>query len=464
MTAVTSLETQQKTAAGAGSIPRYIKLTWGSGALGVAILMNAVGFLALFYMVGVLKLDPALAGALIFITKLFDVVSDPVVGSWSDRLKSSKSRRRPFLLAGALISSGAFVMIFTTPIFESQFVTAAYVFTALIIYTLGYTIFNVPYMSMPAEMTDDYHERSSIHGYRVVFVSLGGLATFSLAPLLLEMLGRTTWTAYAVVGAGGGAVILVSMLTAWAGTSEARFTQTAAKRPKILSELRHVFSNGHFIRLLLVKAAQLLGVAASKAAMIFFILNTLQLDLIAQTYYGLVLGVGAIVATPFLVRLSHRIGKKNAYIVAALCNVAAAGSWALASPGEPIWAILLRAAFVSIAMSGSIVMAMSMLTDIINLDSQRSGVRREGVFTAFYSFTEKFTFAFGPLIVGLALAAAGFNQDLPPDQLQTPQIRQALLLGVAYIPAALGLASILLLWGYRLQRKDVDSTRSAPSS
>ena len=67
------------------------------------------------------------------------------------------------------------------------------------------------------------------------------------------------------------------------------------------------------------------------------------------------------------------------------------------------------------------------------------------------------------ILIASCFAAVGFNQDLPPDQLQTPQIRQALLLGVAYIPAAPGLASILLLWGCRLQRKDLDSMRSAPS-
>ncbi|MCG8442438.1 MAG: MFS transporter, partial [Caulobacterales bacterium] len=70
-------------------IPRAIKLSWGTGALGVALLMNGVSFLILFYMVSVLGVEPALAGAIIFITKIFDVISDPVVGGWSDRVRTA---------------------------------------------------------------------------------------------------------------------------------------------------------------------------------------------------------------------------------------------------------------------------------------------------------------------------------------------------------------------------------------
>ena len=100
-------------------------------------------------------------------------------------------------------------------------------------------------------------------------------------------------------------------------------------------------------------------------------------------------------------------------------------------------------------------MAMSMLTDIINHDSRIHGIRREGIFVAFYSFIEKFTFAFGPLVVGIALSVAGFDKNLPVDTLQSPQVRHAILLGMSYIPAVMGLASIWLLSGYKLTEADL---------
>jgi GPH family glycoside/pentoside/hexuronide:cation symporter len=433
-----------------------IKLAWGSGALGVAVLMNTVAFFALYYMVGVLKIEPALAGTLIFLTKLFDVITDPLVGGWSDRLGSTGSRRRPFLLAGAVISPLSFLMIFTTPVFESQVFTASYIFVAMLIYTLGYTVFNVPYISMPAEMTDDYHERSSIHGVRMVFVSFAGILAGAAVPALLDVLGRKNWDAYAVVGQIGAVVIFLSMMSAWWGTRGARFSVTPARAPGLIAECRFVFSDRVYLRLLGVKAAQLLGAASMQSATAFFFVYVLHKDFDLLARYGLVLGIASVFASPFIVWLSSRLGKRGAYVFAALCSVLMTASWILAGPDDPEWMVLLRAVIIAIAVSGNVIMAMSMLTDIINYSGRRSEVRREGVYTAFYSFVEKATFAFGPLIVGVAMSAAGFDESLPDEALRTPEIRQALLLAVSYIPIAMNLLSIYLLSGYRLSRADLE--------
>ena len=443
------------TAEDADVIPTKLKYSWGAGALGVAILMNSIGGLILFYMVSVLHINPALSGALIFASKLLGIVTDPVVGAWSDRLQTAGSRRRPFLLAGSIICTASYVMIFATPMFANEALRACYVFAGLVLFTCGYALYNVPYMSMPAEMTDSYHERSAIHGVRMMYVSLAGLVVGTLSPLLLEALGRTNWTSYVVIGLAGGAIILLATLIAWLGTRGARFTQAPVERPALLGEVGHVLANRHFIRLLAVKACQLIGIAASQAASMFFLLNVLQRDLTILAPVAVIATAVQLAAAPLLVRLSRRIGKSQTYVLAATCYLLVVASWYLASPEEPIWAYYLRMAVVSIGACGNIIMAMSMLTDIISLDARTTGVRREGVFTAFYSFTEKLTFAFGPLIVGLALSAAGFDQNLPPEVMRTPAIREALLVGMCYIPTVMGLLAVLLLAGYQLKEEDL---------
>lgn len=434
-----------------------IKLSWGSGALGVAILMNTVAFFALFYMVGVLKIEPALAGTLIFVTKLFDVVTDPLVGNWSDRLKRPGSRRRPFMLVGAIISPLSFLMIFTTPMFEAQVFTATYIFVAMLIYTLGYTVFNVPYISMPAEMTDDYHERSRIHGVRMIFVSFAGIAAGAVVPAILDHLGRSNWDAYAVVGTGGAVIIFLSMMTAWYGTRNARYTYTESTTPNLWAECKFVFRDRVYIRLLGVKASQLLGAAAMQSATAFFFVYVLSRDFDLLAQYGLVMGIASVIASPLIVRISSVLGKAPTYVMAALCAVATTASWIFAGPDDPTWMVLARAVGFAFAVSGNVIMAMSMLTDIVNYSAQQSGVRREGVYTAFYSFVEKFTFAFGPLIVGVAMSLAGFDKSLPEEELRTPEIRQALLLAMTYIPVAMNLFCIYLLRGYRLSQEDLES-------
>lgn len=438
-------------------IPQGIKVSWSFGALGVAFMMNTVAGLSLFYLISVLNIPPATAGVVVFVPKLFDAITDPLVGTWSDRLAAGKSRRRPFLLAGSVLAPLAFLMIFTTPVFESQIVTIAYVFTALMLFALGYTIFNIPYMSMPAEMTDDYHERSSIHGFRVIAFSVGGFFAGSGVPFVLERLGRTDWTSYATIGGVGAAIIFITMMITWVGTANARFTDAAPERPKLLSELGHVFTNRHFIRLLLLKLCQLFGVAATIAAFKYFILNVMQKTFDDIAIYGVVVGIVSLVTAPLFVRLSKVIGKSQTYIVATSCNLIAVSSWYFTEPGEPMIFLLLRGVLLGASGAGNVIMAMSILTDIINYDANRTGVRREGVFTAFYSFIEKFTFSLGPLVVGVALQIAGYSEDLSKEAKQSEEIRQALLLGVAYIPAAMGILSIWLLSGYKLKESDISS-------
>lgn len=452
-----STQTQNAPNSRSLQIPRAIKVSWSLGALGVAVLMNTVAFFALYYMVGVLKIEPALAGTLIFVTKLFDVITDPLVGNWSDRLKREGSRRRPFMLVGAFVSPIAFLMIFTTPIFEDQVFTAVYIFVAMLIYTVGYTLFNVPYISMPAEMTDDYHERSSIHGLRMIFVSIAGITAGAGAPALLDQLGRTSWNAYAMVGVCGAAIVFLAMIFSWNGTRNARFTRTPPQMTSLLQEVRHVFSDKNYIRLLSVKASQLLGAASMQSAMAFFVIYVLQRDFKLLSLYGLTLGLTSIIASPLIVRLSEKVGKRKAYVLSSTVTVVTTASWMLAAPGDPTWMIMLRAAGLAFSVSGSVIMAMSMLTDIINYSARDTEVRREGVYTAFYSFVEKLTFAFGPLIVGVAMSIAGFDESLPEETMRTPEIRQSLLLAMAYIPIAMNLLSIFLLNGYRLQQEDLES-------
>ena len=124
--------------------------------------------------------------------------------------------------------------------------------------SFGYTLFNIPYLAMPAEMTDDYHERTSIHSYRVMSYSVAGLIGAGI-PILLEEMGKTSWHSYATIGMIGATIIFLTMLITWYGTKDARFSTAPIERPKILTELGHVFSNKHYIRLLALKFCQLFG-------------------------------------------------------------------------------------------------------------------------------------------------------------------------------------------------------------
>jgi len=446
--------------AGEDKLPVGLKLGWASGAFGISLLMNGIAGVLLLFAVSMLGIDPWLAGAIITVSKLFDAITDPIVGLWSDRLRSARGRRRPFLTWGAVLSAASFAIIFATPSFANQYATAAYLFLALCLYAFGYTLFNIPYMSMPAEMTDNYHERSSIHAYRMVFVALGSMVAGAGIKFALDLLGSTDKSSWALVGSACAVLIFVSLIIAYLSTAKARFTDPAedageSKFEQLRSEAGAVAGNRHFVRLIGVKFSQLMGVQTTGAAMAYFFVQYLQQSFSVLAIFFLIVTASTIICSPLLVAFSKAYGKKAAYYVAAAANIAYALSWTVSGPDDPLGLILARAGLVGIAFSGNVIMAMSMLTDIINEDAGRTGVRREGAFTALYSFVEKVTGAFGPLIVGIALSFVGFNKDLPFDVPQGDDVNFALLLAVSWLPAIFYSIAVLLLTGYSLTEDDV---------
>lgn len=447
-------------------LPASLKASWATGALGVAVLMNGISALMLFYLTNVVRIDPWMAGTIIFLSKIYDAVTDPLSGHLSDRTTSKHGRRRPWLFWGAFVSAASFLLVFTVPFagpYDSYtsgegLAAVTYVLVMLLLYTTGYSMFNVPYMAMPAEMTDGYHERSSIHGWRVVFASVGGFAVQSLGGVVLERMGKD-WDAHAALGAAGAAIILITMLIAYYGTRKAPSLPRTDTQLPFRQQVQGFLDNTAFQQVLSVKLVQLIGVAASSGGLMFFFVSVINLRLdqaLPATGGGMILAIFTM--TPLLLRLSRIVGKRGGYFLSAAVTGLVALSWMFAMPGEPLWALFLRGFATGIAFAGNVLFAMSMLTDAMEVDAHRTGMRREGMYSALYSFVEKLAAAIGPLILGSALSLAGYDPTTPPEAV-TASVRQAVLLGIAYIPAAMALLACLILLFYRLDEKTLLAMR-----
>lgn len=454
-------------------LPTPTILAWATGAFGVAVLMNGISALILFYLTVVVKLNPAVAGFLVLLSRLYDAVSDPVSGYLTDRTESKLGRRRPWLLGGAFVSAGAFLMVFTMP-FEGPYDTvtsgpglaaAAYVLFALIVYTTGYSMFNVAYMAMPAEMTNGYHERSRIHAWRVMFAALGGFAVSAMLGVLLEHYGKNR-EGHAILGAAGAAIIFVTMMTAFFGTRRAPSHPRSEARLPLREQFAGFLRNRPFQLVLGVKLAQLIGISSSTGGLVFLFVNVIHRPLTLLTLLGAATLLAVLTGSHLLVWLSRRIGKRGGYMLAAAVNGMVALSWSLATAEEPVWMLALRGFLLGIAFSGNVLFAMSMLTDAMEVDYYRSGLRREGMYSALYSFVEKLATSVGPMILGGALAYAGFDPKAPPTVVDEG-VRQAVLIGIAYVPAAMSVVAVFILSFYRLDERamaEIRATRAVPSA
>jgi GPH family glycoside/pentoside/hexuronide:cation symporter len=430
---------------------------WGFGSLATSTMLNAPTTALLFFLVTIVKLDPLIVGAIIFAGKMVDVLTDPPVGALSDKTQSRFGRRRPWLLGSSFISGIAFALLFNIPELS---VTASYAYVglALALFAIAYTTFQVPYMAMPTEMTDDYHQRTMIMSWRVVFMSVGGVAGAGGFAALAQNLGGDR-AGYAEAALYFGAFISLAMFLTFFMTANTRQTEASVNQDHI--SIRQHFEwlklNRPLMILMSTKIAIYLGVFASLTTALFFFKSILKLD---EQVFFMVFGVQMVTTILFMPVcnwLAKRIGKKPAYVISLVGFCIVVLTWLLASPNEPTPLLLARACLLGMFGAGAHLYGQSMLIDTFALDYQLTGQRREGVLAASFSFVEKACAALAPLIVGALLSLMGFNKELDPTADQPASAVQAIYLGFIWIPIACQLTVVFLLRFYRLTEQDLDS-------
>lgn len=422
------------------------RIGWAVGSVGTITVLSTTSFLLLFYMTTVLGLGPALAGGLLFGAKLFDALIAPALGRFSDGFASKWGRRRPFLFAGAIACGLALMALFNPPVAAGPGVIA-WLVAGLMLLAAGYTLFNVPYIAMPAEMTASPQERTALMSWRILFVSIGG-ALVGFAPKLVAMLGGGE-RGFSLTGALLGAIVTATMLVAF--TASARARATVATPGVQENALKVIAGNRPFLMLLAAKVFQLVGLAAMQASVLFLLKQVLGLgEGLIGVYVG-VTTIATIASMPLWVRLGRRFAKRDLFIAGCLLYALVKLSWLLAVPGEPTPLVMARALAGGLLTGGILLMGQSILPDAIDWDCKRSGVRREGVYAGAYSFVEKASMALGPLLIGLILAAVGFDPKAAQAGVQQgADAVRGVFLGAAVLPALLYGLSCVPLAFYRL--------------
>jgi GPH family glycoside/pentoside/hexuronide:cation symporter len=432
----------------AGILPRRLVIGWGLGSLGSSALHNGIAFLALYYLTQVLGMAATLAGTLILAAKVYDIVTDPLVGYLSDRTPGALGRRRPWLLAGAVVSGSAFALLFNPADGHAAALTVSTA-AALLLYATGYTLFGVPYLAMPAEMTGDYHERSRLMSARTICLALGILAGGALAPALVGALGGGM-DGYRGMGWVMGVLIAVAMAGSFFATAGARHTVAAAHPLPWRSQWATALANRPFLLLIAAKFCHLAGVAVSMTSLLFLVTAVLGRSEASMGSFVVASAAGSIGSMPLWLAVSRRHGKRNTYFAGVLCYLPVLLSWLAATPGESQLLFLVRGLLTGIATGGLTLSAQAMLPDAIEHDYRCSGLRREATFAAVYSVAEKLASAVGPFLLALVLQAAGESGGrLTPGSTGSGTV----LLVAAIVPAVTTLASAALLCLYTLDRE-----------
>ncbi len=428
-----------------GKLPVRVKLGFGVADLGGSLFFTAMGFWSLAFLTDVVGILPAAAGAAVMVGKLWDAVTDPLMGYLSDRTRTRWGRRRPYLIFGALPLTLAMWFFFTKPAEHSQGWLLAWASLALCLLNTAYTVVNIPYSALTPDLTDDYHERSSLAGYRFGFAAIGTLIG-AVAVLPLVGLFPTRAAGFSAVGAFLGLLMgLTTLITAFS-VREGDHSATPIPHEGFFETFFVVFKNRPYVILLFTYACNLTALAFLQTIIVYYFKYLYRNEGMATLAMGILL----VVAMPFIpisVLVSKRIGKKRSY---QLCFVLLACSclaiWAFAH--RLGMGFFLGVMFVAGAGLGfGWAAPWAMIPDAVEYDAVTTGKRKEGAFYGMWTFTSKVGTSLAVFLVGLILQWGGYVANLAE---QSERALGTIRLIVGPIPASVFLAGLALIERYPL--------------
>jgi GPH family glycoside/pentoside/hexuronide:cation symporter len=389
-----------------GKLAFGIKLSYGVGDIANNVFIVTAGMYLLFFLTNEVQVSPALAGIALLFPKLWDVVSDPMMGLITDRTKSRFGRRRPYLLFGAVPFGLSFVFLFIIPRYTSETLRAIHV---ALMYALGctaFTVVNVPYSSMVAEMTDDYNERMSLTSFRMIFASAGALAAGALV-LPLVQIGGGGQRGYLAMSLLYGLIIVASCLVCFWGTRRAKALPAAEQPTPFREQVKIAVRNFPFLMLIASYFAQALAIGVMMAGFVYYVKYAMKLPETAMDLVYPLFLVTAIVFIPVWVKVGRRLGKIRAYSIglALFCLLIFSLFF---TPASLLSLFYIQVFVLGVGFSSFQLFPFSMLPDTIEYDELQSGLRREGVFSGLWSGGQKIAYSLGPPLVGLALSRSGF--------------------------------------------------------
>lgn len=436
-------------------------LGFSIGTVGVSIMLNTVTSFYPAFMSTVLGQSPEIAGYLLMISKLADAVIDVAVGSMSDRARTRWGRRKPFLLAGAILSSASFLMLFAPPVL-GQGALMAWMIAALLLYSTAYSLFNVPYMTLPSELTEGFHERTRLISFRTVFVSIGQVLALAGTAALVQS-GGAGRGGYATMGLVM-ALIIGGAMTATALAVPIRHAPEGSKRQEThmpsRAQLFAITRNRPFMMLLGAKVFQFLSFASVASTMLLFMLNVVGIGYDGQIILAMTQNLVTALAMPLWVWTGKRIGKRRTYLIGVVLFCCAALSWLLADSSVTTIGIVARGIVSGLGSGALILMSISMLGDTQAYDRLITGEAREGLLSSAIAVVEKVSFALGVAVLGVFLRWLNYMPTTGGQIIAQPASAiLALKLGFAVIPAVMFAINGVFLWFYDLDEDKMEAAR-----
>jgi GPH family glycoside/pentoside/hexuronide:cation symporter len=447
-----------------GRVPIPAKLAWSSGVIAHTFMANILSYLAFPIYNIALGVPAQWLGWAMGLSRLMDSFTDPFMGHISDNTRTRWGRRRPYILLGGLLCALTFALLWVPPVaWFGKVGIFVWFFVVLIFFYLAHTIFVVPWAALGLEMTTDYDERTRLMAWRTFVECVGGLVMGSAWWLAIRF-GKW-WGGDEVVGVRGVG-LLFGLLIAGSAIYSAvvcreRVQAQGQEKLAFVAAVKATFRNPTFLRLGLAMFLIFIGLFTcnvfSTYISLYYIFDGQKEPQAALNLYANgIFQFGGLALTPAVAWIGTRLGKKPT-LLAGLCltMVGYASSWFLYTPAHP-YLQLVSFLLMAPGLSCVWVLTSSMLADICDVDELATGLRREGMYGATFSWLIKAGIAGTMVIAGYVLQWSGYNADLV--QQPSEVILRMRILYVA-VPTVFLLGAIWVMAGYPLTAEKAAEVR-----
>jgi len=441
------------------------------------------GLVLVFYLTDSLGVTALLAGAVVTVAKVWDIIIDPIVGAYSDRELAATGSRKRLMLLGAIVLPFFFILTFAVPPGTPPLLAALWVFIAFLLAATGFSFFQVPYNVLPAELVSGYDARTRLLTARVIVLTIAILLYGGGGPALRELgveLFGTDFGGYLTMGVGSAIIFVVAILITSTVEKAARggiavppppatlpFTEMRAPQDSIVVQARRGLSmlrSSKPFRTLLggffVQALAVGGMLACTQYIATWVLG----DEGGVTLLFIALVLPAVVAGPIWGVIARGIGKEMAYRLATAL-FAFAALLLIGLVWIPGYWIVVPIGVVGFAFAGLQALPLSMLPDVIAHDARTNGPGRGGSFSGMWTAGETTGLAFGVTLLAIMLTATGYLESTAaaPVEAQGEVAILGIVLSFSVVPAILMVISFIPLSRYPLRRADIDTPDGAPS-
>lgn len=432
-----------------GRIPRRAVTGYALGSIGTGGFGTLPGLVLAYYLTDTLAVPALLASLVVIVPKVWDVLIDPVIGALSDRDAVRRQSRTRLLAIGAVTLPIGFIGMFAAPTDLPPALAGVWVMVFFVLATTSFSLFQVPYVALPADLTSDYRERTRLMAWRIAVLALGILLVGAGGPAVRDAFSDSV-TGYLVMGIAVAALLLIGMVATAIGVRGRRPVAATASQARA-SLLRDWTAGMRAFRdlpayriLLIVFVLQALATGIMLAAAQYvatYILGSAS----ALTFLFVSLVAPAILVMPLWTKLSDRLGKR-ATLAMATALFAVASLSLVGLLWAPGWWLYIPVALAGVAYAGMQMFPLAMLPDVISAAGRERGGAMGGLWTA----GETSGLALGPAVVLIMLSIGAFESSgAGVVAIQPDSALAAIILAFSLVPAVITAVSLVVLRRYR---------------